>query len=342
MTAPSTLTRPDPTAARRALRTGRPPAEAVEDPPSVQARLVWLAARLTIRPVLTVGAALPTLPWPFGLVDAAVGVLAPVRGGEHATIRLRHCTAALVRAAGVLPADGTRRVVLYLHGGAFLVGGANTHGRLVNRLSRYADSPVLIAEYRMVPRHSVDDAIDDCHDAYRWLRGQGYRPEQIVLAGDSAGGYLTLALAERLVSAGERPAAIVAMSPLLEVAPEPKQQHRDLGSGAMFPARAFEALRRLVTDASRRDRGHGHPGRVLEPLQHVRPGLPPMLIHVSGAEVLLHDARLAARLLAAAGVPVQVRVWPGQIHVFQIAAPFVPEATRSLRQIGEYIRRVTG
>ena len=65
------------------------------------------------------------------------------------------------------------------------------------------------------------------------------------------------------------------------------------------------------------------------------------LSHVSGSEVLLHDARLAARRLAAAGVPVELRVWPVQMHVFQIAAPMVPEATRSLRQIGDYIREAT-
>jgi len=65
------------------------------------------------------------------------------------------------------------------------------------------------------------------------------------------------------------------------------------------------------------------------------------LIHASASEVLLHDARLAARRLAAAGVPVQLRVWPGQMHVFQIAAPLVAEADRSLRQIGNYIREAT-
>jgi acetyl esterase/lipase len=77
---------------------------------------------------------------------------------------------------------------------------------------------------------------------------------------------------------------------------------------------------------------------VFEPLDHVRPGLPRTLIHVSGSEVLLHDARLAARRLAAAGVAVEVRIWPGQVHDFELCAPLVPEATRSLRQIGEYIR----
>jgi acetyl esterase/lipase len=79
-----------------------------------------------------------------------------------------------------------------------------------------------------------------------------------------------------------------------------------------------------------------------EPLDHIEPGLPRTLIHVSESEVLLRDARLAARRLAAAGVPTEVRVWPGQIHDFQLAAPVVPEATHSLRQIGEYIREATG
>ena len=70
--------------------------------------------------------------------------------------------------------------------------------------------------------------------------------------------------------------------------------------------------------------------------------MPPTLIHVSGCEVLLHDAQLTAQRLATAGVPVEVQVWPGQIHVFHLAAPMIPEATRSLRQIGRYIREATG
>ncbi|MBS9535653.1 alpha/beta hydrolase [Mycobacterium sp. M1] len=318
------------------------PVEVVEDPPSVEGRLAWLAARLTIRPVLAMGSYLPRVPWPFGLLDFAAKAVLPAPGTVRATIRLPRCKAQLVRAAGVLPADGTRRVVLYMHGGAFLTCGANTHGRLVTKLSKYADSPVLVVEYRMIPKHSIDDAVDDCYDAYRWLRHQGYRPDQIVLAGDSAGGYLSLALAERLLDEEEGPAAIVAMSPLLEIAKEAKKVHPNIHSGAMFPPKAFDAFVDLINAASRRDRAHGHPGEVLEPLEHVESGLPRMLIHVSGSEVLLHDARLAAQVLAAAGVPVELRVWPGQIHVFQIAAPFVPEATRSLRQIGEYIREATG
>ncbi len=79
-----------------------------------------------------------------------------------------------------------------MHGGAFLTCGVNSHGRLVETLSKFADSPVLVVNYRMIPKHSVGQALDDCYDAYKWLRLTGYDPEQIVLAGDSAGGYLSL------------------------------------------------------------------------------------------------------------------------------------------------------
>jgi acetyl esterase/lipase len=229
-----------------------------------------------------------------------------------------------------------------MHGGAFLTCGANSHGRLVTALSKYADTPVLVMNYRLIPKHSVGEAIDDCYDGYWWLRRQGYKPDQIAFAGDSAGGYLSLALAERLLGEGEEPAAIVCMSPLMEIAKAAKQAHPNIRTDAMFPAKAFDALGRLVDRAAQHHIVNGEPEQVYEPLDHIEPGLPRTLIHVSGSEVLLYDARLAARRLAAAGVPVEIRVWPGQMHVFQIAVPLVSEATRSLRQIGQYIREATG
>jgi acetyl esterase/lipase len=296
---------------------------------------------LTIKPTLVIGSHAPRLPWPWGLLDFAARVMRPAPGTVRATIGLPNCTAQLVRASGVLPADGKRRVVLYMHGGAFLTCGVNTHGRLVEALSKYADSPVLVVNYRMIPKHSIGQAMEDCQDAYQWLRLKGYEPDQIVLAGDSAGGYLSLALAEKLHLEGELPAAVVTMSPLFEIDNEHRAQHPNIHSDAMFPPKAFTALVGLVEASAKRHIVDGEPEQVYEPLDHIEPGLPRTLIHVSGSEVLLNDARKAAHMLAAAGVPVEVRVWPGQMHVFQLAAPAVKEATRSLRQIGEYIREVT-
>ena len=315
--------------------------EIVEADASVAGRLAWLAARVTIRPALTIGSYLLDVPWPWGLVDFAAGAVTPAPGSVRATIRLPHCTARLVRAAGVLAADGTRRVVMYMHGGAFLTCGANTHDRLVTKLSKYADTPVLVMNYRMLPKHSIGEAIDDCYDGYRWLRDRGYGPEQIVLAGDSAGGYLSLALAERLLDEGEEPAAIVCMSPLMQITKAPKQAHPNICTDAMFPAKAFDAFVDLIAKAAQRHIVDERPEEIYEPLDHIEAGLPRTLIHVSGSEVLLHDAQLAAGRLAAVGVPAEVRIWPGQVHDFQLVGPLVPEAMRSLRQIGEYIREAT-
>lgn len=317
------------------------PVEVVEDGPSLAGRLVALAALLTIRPTLAIGSHAPRLPWPWGLVDFVARVLRPAPGTVRATISLPHCTAQLVRAGGVLPADGKRSVIVYMHGGAFLTCGANSHGRLVTALSRYADSPVLVVNYRMIPKHSVGMALDDCYDAYKWLRLKGYEPDQIVLAGDSAGGYLALALAERLQAEGEEPAAMVTMSPLFEIDNETRANHPNIRIDAMFPPKAFHALVELVEEAAERHIVDGKPEAVYEPLDHIEPGLPRTLIHVSGSEVLVSDARKAAHMLAAAGVPVEIRVWPGQMHVFQLTAPAVSEASRSLKQIGDYIREAT-
>jgi acetyl esterase/lipase len=236
--------------------------EVVEDDPSVAGRLAWLSARLTIRPALAVGSHLANAPWPWGLIDFAARAVMPAPGSVRATVRLPHCTARLVRATGVLPADGTRRVVLYMHGGGFLTCGANTHDRLVTTLSTYADSPVLVMNYRMLPRHSIGEAIDDCYDGYRWLRGRGYGPDQIVVAGDSAGGYLSLALAERLLNEGEQLAAIVCMSPLMQIAKASKQAHPNIRSDAMFSAKAFDAFVDLIAKAAQRHIMDGRPEEI--------------------------------------------------------------------------------
>lgn len=349
MTAPSKVPPP----AARVARDGaaRPrrypvsdtaPVEVIEDGPSIAGRLISLGTRLTMWPALAVLSHVPHLPWPFGLVDFLARAVLPTPGTVRATVGLPSASAELVRAPGVLPADGHRRVVLYMHGGGFMTCGVNSHSRIAVALSTFADSPVLVVDYRLIPKHTIGMAIDDCYDAYQWLRLRGYDPEQIVLAGDSAGGYLALSLAQRLQAEGETPAAMVAISPLLQLEKDQKLRHPNIYTDAMFPPKAFEALVALVARAAAKNVVDGEPEGVYEPLDHIEPGLPRTLIHVSGSEVLLHDARLAARRLAAAGVPTEVRVWPGQIHDFQLAAPLVPEATRSLRQIGEYIREATG
>lgn len=298
------------------------PVEITESGPSPAARLVSETARMTVHNAVAIACHALQLPWPFGAIERAARVLPAPHGMTRTTVELPHARAELIRARKVVGDTGS--VVLYCHGGAFVSCGISTHLRMIDKLSEFSDSPVLAVNYRMLPKHTIRMALDDCHDAYRWLRDHGYQPEQIVIAGDSAGGYLALALAQTLTAEGEQPAALALLSPMLQLAAERPPVH-----GPMLPHHAFAALAALIT---------AHDGVLYEPIDHITPGLPPTLIHVSGSEELIYDARLAARKLAAAGVPTKLRIWPGQVHVFQLAAPLVPEATRSLRQIGAYIR----
>ena len=296
--------------------------EIIESRPSLAARLVAEATRMTVYNALAVGYRALRLPLPFGVIEHAAHLLPAPAGMHRSAVELPHAHAELIRARGV--AQRTGRVVLYCHGGAFLCCGISTHLRLIDRLSQYADSPVLAVDYRMLPKHTITMALDDCYDAYWWLRDHGYDADQIAIAGDSAGGYLALTLAQRLAREGERPAALALLSPLLQLDGE-----RPAGHGPMLPHNAFRALSALI---------EAHDGALYEPLDHITADLPTTLIHVSGCEELAYDARSAAAKLAAVGVDAQATVWPGQIHVFQIGAPVIPEAVRSLRQIGAYIQ----
>ena len=196
-------------------------------------RLPVVASHLPSRIVGSQSRSAP--PWPFGVLDFVARAVVPAPGTVRATVGLPNASAQLVRAPGVPPADGNRRVVLYLHGGAFLTCGVNSHSRIAITLSKFADAPVLVVDYRLIPKHSIGMALDDCYDGYRWLRLRGYEPDQIVIAGDSAGGYLALSLTQRLQAEGEYPAALVALSPLLQLDQEQKQNHPNSHSDALFP-----------------------------------------------------------------------------------------------------------
>ena len=244
------------------------------------------------------------------------------------------------------PGTGVHPVTMFFHGGGFALGDLDTHDVTCRLHAAVAQTVVVAVDYRLAPEHPYPAAVEDVWAATCWVAEHagefGADGSRLAVAGDSAGGYLALSLAQRLQEHGETPAAMVAISPLLQLETDPKCAHPNITTDAMFPPKAFDALVALVARAAAGSVVDGEPEDVYEPLDHIEPGLPRTLIHVSGSEVLLHDARLAARRLAAAGVATEVRVWPGQIHDFQLAAPLIPEATRSLRQIGEYIREATG
>ena len=244
-----------------------------------------------------------------------------------------------VTAGGVpaawIDAPGVRRdaVMLYLHGGAYCIGSILSHRAHVARLAEACGLRALLLDYRLAPEHPFPAAVEDAVAAYRWLLERGTSPRRLVVAGDSAGGGLTLATLVALRDRGvPLPAAGVCISPWTDLAlsgatmesraaVDPLCQRATLGRAAAAYLGARDARTPLAS-----------------PLYADLHGLPPLLIHVGDAETLLDDATRLAERARAAGVEVTSEVWDDMIHVFHVFAPLLPEATQALAKIGRFVR----
>ena len=226
---------------------------------------------------------------------------------------------------------GVRRdgVVLYLHGGAFIAETPTFHGALLARICREGRCRGLMPSYRLSPEHRYPAALDDCVTAYRWLLAQGHEARRIVVAGDSAGGNLTLALMLRLRDEGlPLPAGAVALSPVTDLTFSGESIRRNDGVDDMFSADLMDGLAPVYLDDPR-----------LRTDPHVSPvfgdfaGLPPLLAVVGSTELLLDDSvRVAQRWPAAT-----LLVWDGMPHVF-VGFDFLPEAREATERIGRFVR----
>lgn len=321
---------------RRARSTRSPRIAAAAEPhfipgASLRSRILAESVRLTVKPALEVWARWPSPLWPAGALDFAARVVPPARGVGRRRIRLAHCDAEWLQAR-----DAMRdAVVLYLHGGGFLTCGLNTHRGLVSRISASAGAAVLSVDYRMLPKHPIDAAIADAVAGYRWLLEQGFEGKRIVIAGDSAGGYLTFATAIAIAELGlPRPAGLVALSPLTDMNPATKLAHPGADGCPLIPRSVLVALSRVAA-------AKAGPGSRVSPVDGALTGLPPALIHVGSTEILYPDAELMAQRLGAAGVSVTLEVWDRQVHVFHAAAGLIPEAERAIARVGEFIRECT-
>ncbi|SDD95466.1 alpha/beta hydrolase [Rhodococcus tukisamuensis] len=300
---------------------------------SLRSQVLAATVRCTVKPFIALWARCPGPLWPAGLVDLAARFLPPVRDVRRRRVCLPHCDAEWLEAGAVDDASA----VLYLHGGGFLVCGLNTHRRLESWVSAAAKAAVLSVDYRMLPRHTIADSVADAVSGYRWLLAQGFAPERIAIAGDSAGGYLTFATALELDARGlQQPAALVALSPLTDMDPTAKLADPKAAACPVFPRSVLPVLTALA-DRAERHADPSSPPRV-SPVDAALGALPPVLIQVGSTEILYPDAELMAQRLSAAGVPVTLEVWDRQIHVFHAAADWVPEAGRAIGRVGEFVR----
>jgi epsilon-lactone hydrolase len=234
-----------------------------------------------------------------------------------------------------LAAPGTDpgRVLLFLHGGGFQFGSLRSDGELAARLGRASGMRVLFPEYRLAPEHPFPAAIDDVRAVWRWLRtGQGLSAASIAVSGDSAGGGLALSLLVATRDAGEaRPSAAVLLSPTVDLT----------SSGASMTERVQQdpfstpaLLRQLAADYLA---GADPKTPLASPLFASLTGLPPLLILVGTADLLLSDSERLAAAAAGAGVDVALKVGEGLPHVYPIMLG-TPEAAEATEEIGKFLR----
>ena len=248
-----------------------------------------------------------------------------------------------VTAGGVpaywLDAQGTDagRVLIFLHGGGFEFGSVRSDGELAARLGRAAGMRVLFPEYRLAPEHHFPAAIDDVIAAYRWLRtDQRLRASSIAVAGDSAGGGLAVGLLVATRDAGEAlPAAAALMSPTVDLT----------SSGASMTERVDQdpistpaMLRQFAADYLA---GADPRTPLASPLFAALTGLPPLLVLVGTADLLLSDSERLAAKADRAGVDVTLEIGEGLPHVYPIMLG-TPEAAEATEQIGKFLRDQVG
>jgi len=235
------------------------------------------------------------------------------------------------------PEAADERIIYYLHGGGYVIGSINTHREMISRLSRAAGARALAIDYRLAPENPFPAAVEDSTAAYRWLLSTGADPARLVIAGDSAGGGLTVATFVALRDGGEPlPAAAVCLSPWVDLECLGESMTTKAEMDPMVPRESgLQWAKAYLGDA--------HPRTPLAaPLYADLTGLPPLLIQVGTAEVLLDDSTRLAERAKSAGVDVALEPWEDMIHVWQFFAAMLPEGQQAIDRIGEFIRKHAG
>lgn len=223
------------------------------------------------------------------------------------------------------------RVIVYLHGGGYSAGSLRSHRDLISRVATSAGTRVLAVDYRLAPEHPFPAQIDDAIRTIRWLEAQGIDRSRIALAGESAGGNLSLATLVALRDRGERlPVAAVLISPWLDL----EARSRSFVENARYDFVTKKAMlayaNRFVTPGDRR-----HP--LAAPIHAEVHGLPPILIQVGEVETLRDEGVELARKLERAGGRVELEVWTDMIHAFHVFAPLLPIAQQAIDRAATFV-----
>lgn len=232
------------------------------------------------------------------------------------------------------PKAADDRVLIWLHGGGYIIGSMRTHREPLSRLSRASGARVLGLDYRLAPENPFPAAVQDSVAAYRWLLDRGVEPKKIAIGGDSAGGGLTMATLVALRYMGEPlPAAGISHSGWTDLANSGETMVTKAEADPLIDKEMLENM--AMTYLGDKDRTAPFASPYYADLR----GLPPLLVQVGSAEVLLDDSLRFAENAKAAGVDVTLEVWDDMPHVWQVFASFLPEGQQAIEHCGEFVRK---
>jgi acetyl esterase/lipase len=234
------------------------------------------------------------------------------------------------------PEDARRdKVLYYLHGGAYVLGSRRTHRKLAGHMAKAAGVVAVLPEYRLAPEHPFPAGIEDAVAVYKALLEAGHGPDDIIMAGDSAGGGLTVATLLSLRHEGvPLPAAAVLLSPFLDVTGSGESMKTRADRDPWFDPNDIHVVARYYSPDETQ-----WTNPLVSPVFANVAGLPPMLIQVGDDEILLSDSTRMADHLREEGVDVELEVWPELWHVFQLFVGKMPESKVAIGKIGDYMRR---
>jgi monoterpene epsilon-lactone hydrolase len=231
------------------------------------------------------------------------------------------------------PAAAKDRAILYLHGGGYVIGSLDSHRHVASELGRAAGAQAFALDYRLAPEHPFPAAVDDALGAYKFLLEKGFAPSRIAIAGDSAGGGLTIATLAAARAAGlEQPACAVCVSPWVDL--------ECVGASMSAKAGEDQMVQKELLDkwAGEYLGGASLQTPLAAPLHADLRGLAPLLIQVGSAETLLDDAVRVAGKAGAQEVDVRLEIWPEMIHVWHFFHPILAEGRRAIDVAGGFIQ----
>lgn len=288
-------------------------------------KLMRGAVRLLLKPILH-----PRVPvkWQRRLLKPIGPTQPRVRGSSFEAIDMRGVPGRKITAGS--PGN---QALLYLHGGAYVTGSPGSHRGLMSHLARTGECTVFAPDYRLAPEHPYPAALDDALSAYQYLLEIGYAAENILIGGDSAGGGLALMTALAIRDRGlPQLAGMLLLSPWTDLSQSGGSNRSNKAIDPMLdPAWGAWAGPAFAGSLSLTD-------PAVSPLFAELTGLPPMLIQVASDEILLDDSRALADKAREAGVDVDIEIFDGLWHVFQLHTRLLKESMQAIDKLGQFIR----